>query len=351
MQQLARLIDFPVVRPVTGHVPPAVRAAQPQIVTTAPWSRERCEQMFVAELPTIQRIVAGLARRYRLSAADAEDFASEVQLKIISDDYAVLRKFHSRCRLRTFLTVVIRRMFLDHLNAKWGKWRPSMRSRRLGATAVRLEQLTVRDGLTFDEAFAMLTTEDKGLDREALEGLCSGCRHRGRPRFVSDEEVGEIASDAPSTDDGLAVESAQHLTDRASEVVRAALMTAPAHDRLVLRLRFAEGLSIAEIARRLGFDQKELYRTVARLLERLRGALDRSGLRADDVLSAIGRKETTLRALFVPDNVVAMPAPASPSFRAGSAGEGGLSSADREHRASDHERGRRIRPLAACHAV
>jgi len=309
MQQPAPLIDFPVVRSVPAPVRPAGQAAQHPPLTTAAWSRERCEQMFLAELPTIQRIVAGLARRYRLSAVDAEDFASEVQLRIISDDYAVLRKFHSRCQLRTFLSVVIRRMFLDHLNAKWGKWRPSMRSRRLGAIAVRLEQLTVRDGMTFDEAFAVLATEDKGLDRDALQKLCSGHRQRGRPRFVSDEEVGEIASNAPSTDDGLAVETAQRLTDCASDVVRAVLMTAPAHDRLILRMRFAEGLSIAEIARRLRRDQKELYRAVARLLERLRCALDQNGLRAGDVLSAIGRKETSLRALFVPDNVVAMPAP------------------------------------------
>src|SRR5438067_8723221 len=145
MQQPAPHSEFPLDRPVVTAAAPLARLAQ-----TGPWlrmvanprsSRERCEQIFVAELPTIRALVSTLTRRHRLSPADAEDFLSEVQVRIISNDYAVLRKFDSRCKLRTFLDTVIRRMFLDYRNAQWGRWRLSARSRRHGELAVQLERL------------------------------------------------------------------------------------------------------------------------------------------------------------------------------------------------------------------
>ena len=74
-------------------------------------TKAHVEAIFLAQLPTIERVTSSLARQHRLSAADAEDFTAEVHLRLISDDYAVLRQFRSQCTLRTFLTVVIRGCF------------------------------------------------------------------------------------------------------------------------------------------------------------------------------------------------------------------------------------------------
>jgi transposase-like protein len=93
-------------------------------------------------------------------------------------------------------------------------------------------------------------------------------------------------------------------------VVRTELTTATAEERCILRMRFSEGLSIADIARRLDIDQKTLYRTVPRILQRLRGALEHSGLGAHEVLSALTRNEVNLRNVYVTSNLVAMPTPA-----------------------------------------
>src|SRR5205823_13826848 len=95
--------------------------------------------------------------------------------------------------------------------------------------------------------------------------------------------------------------------EQATPTLRGALIAATSQDRLILRLRFAEGLSIAAIARRLELDQKDLYRRFRRLLRRLRTALEHDGMLADDVLAALVRNEATAGTLFLSDNVVAMP--------------------------------------------
>ena len=130
---------------------------EPMAPAAAP-SRDSCEQLFLTHLSMIQGVAAAIARQHRLSPPDAEEFTADVQLRIIRDDYAVLRKFRGRCTLRTFLTVVIGRMCLDYRIAEWGKWRPSARSRREGDVAILLERLAVRDGPTFEEACTVLET-------------------------------------------------------------------------------------------------------------------------------------------------------------------------------------------------
>ena len=71
-------------------------------------------------------------------------------LKLIDDDYQILRGFRERSSLRTYLSTVVERLFLDYRIRQWGKWRPSAQARRAGALAVRLEALLHRDGVPFE---------------------------------------------------------------------------------------------------------------------------------------------------------------------------------------------------------
>ncbi len=54
-------------------------------------------------------------RSINLSAADREDLAAEVFLAIVDNDMAVLRHFHGRSSLATYLTVIARRVVVRKL--------------------------------------------------------------------------------------------------------------------------------------------------------------------------------------------------------------------------------------------
>jgi len=55
------------------------------------------------------------ARSVVLSQADVEDLSAEILLKIVDNDYAVLRKFKGQSSLPTYLTVVARRICVKEL--------------------------------------------------------------------------------------------------------------------------------------------------------------------------------------------------------------------------------------------
>lgn len=80
----------------------------------------RLAALFESCLPDVDAAVSFVIRRRRLCEADAEDFASEVKLALMANGYAVLARFQGRSSLRTYLTTVVQRLFLDRQRRQWG---------------------------------------------------------------------------------------------------------------------------------------------------------------------------------------------------------------------------------------
>jgi RNA polymerase sigma factor (sigma-70 family) len=248
------------------------------------------ERLFVEQLALIERLTRSVARQHRLSADEAEEFTATVLLRLIVDDYAVLRKFRWQCSLPTFLTIVIRRMCLDFRDAQWGKWRASAASRRHGDVAIRLERLTMRDGLTFEEACAVLESErGMTLDRETLACIYSQFRVRARPRFVSDDELCDVQAAHGSPERPMIETEHAAVLSSAMSVLADTMRTFTLRDRLLLQLRFADDLPVATVARLMRMDQKRLYRRYAQLFARLRKDLETHGVAARQIVPVLGQ--------------------------------------------------------------
>ena len=81
---------------------------------------------------------------------------------------------------------------------------------------------------------------------------------------------------------------------RLRELLAPLLRSLAAEDRLLLKLCFFEGLSIAAISPLLGRPQRELYAAWERCLKKLRRALADAGLGSDQGCELIGRFQGSL---------------------------------------------------------
>jgi RNA polymerase sigma factor for flagellar operon FliA len=247
------------------------------------------QELFDKALSLVDPIVKAVARRRRLPPEDADDLASAVRVKLLSDGGAVLRKFRGGSSLSTYLTVVVERVLLDERIARWGKWRPSASARREGPAAVILERLTLRDGVPLDEAVEILRV-NHGLtpDEATARRLASGRQVRQWPRLVDYDAVEEPVDARTALD---AVDAAAHtaLMKRAVSTLSEALAALDEEDTQILTLRFRDDMSIAAIARALSLQQKPLYRRMNRLLRALSDTLKRHGISASGVLDALDR--------------------------------------------------------------
>jgi RNA polymerase sigma factor (sigma-70 family) len=234
--------------------------------------------LYLQYLEVINRIAESLCRRHGLFGADAEDFVADVRLKLLEDDYVVLRKHRGDSSMTTFLTVVISNLFRDHRVKMWGRWRPSAEARRLGAEAISLETAVYRDGLSFEDACRMFEQNSPGaVDRKRLREILGKLPHRERRRIEGDERLEDVP--APEPANGVLFEEEQ-LRER--EILESALKRAlaglDAEDEVIIRMHYYEGLSIADIARGLHIPQKPLYGRIKRLLGALSTSLAQEGI-------------------------------------------------------------------------
>ena len=247
------------------------------------------ERLFLEHLELVENVARFIARRHHLTADEAEELSSSVRLKIIENDYEVLRRFEGRSSLRTYLTVIVNRHFLDQRNARWGRWRPSTLARRLGPEAILLDQLVTRDGMSVDDAVSRVqATRATSCPVEKLFAIAAMLPQREAPaRMVSDDQLSIVPSSESSSstvDEALR----RHDASRAEEALAQALVGLPEEDRVILKMRFQQGLQVAQIARVMALEQKPLYRRLEALLTRLRHELEAQGVTADCIGAFIG---------------------------------------------------------------
>lgn len=247
------------------------------------------QTLYLSSLALIDETLRFVCRRHRCPDDEAEDFRSFVHVKLIDDDYAVLRKFSGRSSLRTYLSVVVGRLLLDYRRQCWGTWRPSAEARRAGPLAVRLDILLYRDGLTLEEAIECLrTNEGVAVGAEELRALAARLPRRVPKRREGEEALATLGVSAASVERPALAQERDQRAHRLHAALGRAMARIDERERLILRLRFREDLRVADIAGLLGLKAKPLYRQLGDILGGLRAALEREGFSAADFYDLVG---------------------------------------------------------------
>ena len=282
------------------------------------------ERTFLENLPTIERIASSVARRNRLNRDESGEFVQEVRVRLLDDDYGIIRKFEGRSSLGTYLHTVIDHLFHGWRTELWGKWRPSAEARRLGDKAIALERLLTRDGYTFSEAVNELTTpaSSQYTVRE-LEAIYIRLPLRSpRPTLVSDEVTPEemIAVDADAND-RVEMHERERSARKIAEAMDRLIATMDPEDRLILQLRFWQALTAPEIAQRLRMDQRKVYKRLDKLFPAMRRALEEAGITKSDIADILCRGDQEIRFTF--PHGAGENGPSGPSHPPGGKGRGG----------------------------
>lgn len=252
------------------------------------------EILFLEHLGWINRVSEMTCHQHGVWGAEAEDFAASVRLKIMADDYAIIRNHRGDSSLKTYLAAVVHRTFLDHWRGERGRWRASAMALRLGPPAPELEALVYRDGYRLDQAGETLRTtgrtnlSDRDLGR-LLKKLPS--REVSRHRKVSADEVLETTEADSRADDGVTRAERGVFRDQVMAALKRSMARLTPEDQLIVRMHFMDELTLADVARGLNIEQKPLYRRVKRLRELLRTAMEAEGIRRDDVEGMIGGED------------------------------------------------------------
>jgi RNA polymerase sigma factor (sigma-70 family) len=254
-------------------------------------------ELLTSNLAVIERAVGFASRRYRLDPNDADEFAAVVKLKLVDNDYAILRAYESRSGFATYISIVVQRLALDYCIHVWGKWHASAEAKRLGGLAIDLEQLIHRDGRTIDEALVILASKHDGITRESLQAIANRLPYRApRPRDVGLEKAESVAiTRSADVEEPIFAKERRRASEKLSAIMSSVIARLPEDERLILQLRFEGGMTVPQIARSLGLDQKLTYRRIERRMRDIRAELEHSGIAWRDVIDLIGRDEALLQ--------------------------------------------------------
>ncbi|HYL55482.1 MAG TPA: sigma-70 family RNA polymerase sigma factor [Gemmatimonadales bacterium] len=198
-----------------------------------PAAREAAWKTF---LETHSRLLLHTARTLGRDYDATMDAYAYLLEQLRCDDFHRLRAYttQSRCKFTTWLVVVVRRLCLDRLRQRYGRHH-------------RAEQQS-------DEAH--------GMRRRLVDLLAEA---------LDASELPDPADANPET---------ELRTNELNRALLSALMGLEPRDRLLLKLRFADGLAAREIGQVMGFTTPfHVYRRLKALLRELRTALARRGIR------------------------------------------------------------------------
>jgi len=258
----------------------------PLAPTPPPFDGRPPEELFLENLPLIEQIIGHCCRRSRLSPQEGEDFGGTVRLKLIEEDYAVFRLYRGDSAMGTYLSIVIGRLLLDYQNHIWTKWRASAKARHLGPVAERLERLLGREGFSLEEAYQILRGEGLKMSESKLADLRARLPPKVVRHFVGEEILQFKASHGLRPDQELEMKERSIIKQRVLRVLDRVLKSLPVEDLLLVGMRTK--LSVADIARLRRMEQKPLYPRLTRIYKKLRTAMEREGIRKQDIEDILG---------------------------------------------------------------
>lgn len=253
------------------------------------WPMSEFSLLLERELPLIEKITNVICRRRGMNTDDIEEFAAEVKLRLVKNDYAILRAYERRSRFTTYISAVIRRLLIDYQRHNLGKWHDSAEAQRLGRLGIEVERAMLRDGRSREETLALLRGKHPGVTIDEIERIAMLLPTRIRHKLVPIEEAEMIESRG---DADRAMQS--DMAARISAVVCAFIDKLPRDEQLIFRLRFDCNMTVAQISRSLHRDQQVLYRLLYKHFDALRAELTNVGVDARSVEDLIGSDSTLL---------------------------------------------------------
>jgi RNA polymerase sigma-B factor len=216
------------------------------------------EQLILEHMP----LVRSLARRYANRGEPLDDLIQVGTLGLIKavDRYDPTRGHELASFATPTILGEIRRHFRDRA---WAIHVPRALQDAHSRVGRAVESLTAELGRT--PSVTEIAEEADLSEEDVLEAIAAGGAYRplslSRPPSAQSED--EEPMDVGEPEDG-------YLQAESRATLAGSLRALPARERVILHLRFSEGMTQSEIAARVGISQMHVSRLIQRALQRLR---------------------------------------------------------------------------------
>ncbi len=243
-----------------------------------------------------------------------ENLAHEAFLYLVNrleeGEWGRVRAFRGDSGFKTFLAVVARRVFEDFSREKFGRFRPPLWLKKQGVLFVEVYRMLCHERLTVSDVLHTLADPRQGLRDPAvveeavaviLSRITDCGQYRGEPLPTDMEALGNHQNLHPELHQ-LTPEAYLSALERVGliELIAHCLIQKPSttdpgrldplvqefvsrlqmtsEERLLLKAVYQDGLTVSAAGRLLGWNRNQASGRHRRLMEKIHGALEQSGL-------------------------------------------------------------------------
>ena len=134
----------------------------------------------------------------------------------------------------------------------------------------------------------------KVVSREELHAIMLRLPARSSRQFVDEDGLGNVPEPNAGEDSAIASLDRGRLADKVQRALTRVLERLGDEDGSIIRLRFCEKVSWADIARLLGLPAKPFYKRAHDLMAQLRTELEAQGVSQEHVAAIMGDPGTAL---------------------------------------------------------
>lgn len=236
----------------------------------------------------------------RIRPEDRADFRHDAWI-YMQEHKAALSRWLELSRLHhAYLRKALQRFAIAWLRKHTRRWRPSAAAKRRGAVAIEIERLVARDGWPLAQAIDCLHVKLGGtVSRRALDFAIDDLRLNPPLRVVTGVNLDGLPSSSMPPEAEFLGEEAAVKRFRIAARLQAAYQALDLLDQRILALKFARGMTMAEIGRRLDASTDGVQKRYQRLKCKLRVRLAADGITPADVAAVLQGPEIDI-CLFEP---------------------------------------------------
>lgn len=247
--------------------------------------------------------IAALGLRRFGSATIAEEAVLTVLEGLSKDDWQRLKSYEGKASFKSFLSVIVIRLFEDFARNRFGRIRPPTWVSRLGGIWPKLFIALCMERLGIQGATEMVYQQEPGQTKDEIEeaayillGRVPSCGNQNHETSLDDGSEAEAvinlngASYSTSYEQDEKVQFIEHICaaisgkeegihgrglEKKFNQLEISLST---EERLLLKLHFQDGMNVTEAGRMLDLNRFQVHGKMKRVMTRLKEEFDRVGL-------------------------------------------------------------------------
>ena len=271
-----------------------------------------CKKYIDGNFSVLTSIITSVCKKLYHIVSDCEECVSDLLLKIVENDYEILRSFPGGkdYKFATYLFTVLYRKAYDIVRIKKGHYRPSTKAKKLGRCTVELEKQLFY-GSTLQEAHqTMLNIEEcKNITFDDAQKIENEIRRKtGKPKptteYVSDINTlyGESSDEYPDITTGKPLN--EHLVDgvhnkdplenfeeeegnevrkQFQKIMASFMDKLKGEDLIIFNMSFFKSVNVSQIARSINQERYFVATKIEELVEDFKELLIKNDLSLEDL--------------------------------------------------------------------